>query len=152
MYVAIVIIHSWLRWLVLLAGINALLRAIGGARSGRSWLPGDEQAGRWLIILFDIQFLLGLMLYAGLSPETQRAFSDFGAAMRDAAQRFWAVEHITGMVVAAALLHIGRARARKAPEVKRHRIVAIFFGLALLAVLLSIPWPGTPAGRPLFRF
>jgi hypothetical protein len=71
--------------------------------------------------------------------------------MRDSALRFWAVEHVAGMVVASALLHVGRARARKAPDVKRHRIIAIFFGLALLAVLLSIPWPGMPAERPLFR-
>jgi len=151
MYVAFVIVHSLLRWLVLLAGFNALLRAIGGARSGRSWAPGDEQAGRWLIILFDVQFLIGLILYVGLSPLTQSAFNDFGAAMRDPQLRYWGVEHIAGMVVASALLHIGRARARKAPEVRRHRVTAIFFGLALLVILLSIPWPGMPAGRPLFR-
>ncbi len=151
MYVALVIIHSWLRWLVLLAGFNALLRAIGGARAGRSWAPGDEQASRWLVILFDIQFLIGLILYIGLSPLTQNAFNDFGAAMRDPQLRFWAVEHIAGMLIASALLHVGRARARKASELTRHRVTAIFFGLALLVVLLSIPWPGMPAGRPLFR-
>ena len=151
MYVPLVILHSWLRWLVLLAGLNALLRAIGGARTGRPWMPSDEQAGRWLVILFDIQFLIGLILYIALSPDTQRAFSDFGAAMREPDTRFWAVEHITGMLVAAALLHIGRARATKAPEARRHKTVAIFFGLALLIVVISIPWPGMPAGRPLFR-
>ena len=82
MYVALVILHSWLRWLVLLAGANALARAMGGASSGRRWGTGDEQAGRWLVILFDLQFLIGLILYAGLSPLTRLAFSDFGAAIR----------------------------------------------------------------------
>ena len=152
MYVALVIVHSWLRWLVLLAAVNAVARAAGGARSGRSWLPADEKAGRWFVILFDLQFLIGLVLYVALSPQTQIAFNDFGAALRDSLLRFWAVEHIAGMVAAAALLHIGRARARKAAEVRRHRTAAIFFGLALLLMLLSIPWPGMPAGRPLFRF
>ena len=151
MYVALVIVHSWLRWLVLLAAVNAVARAIGGATGRRPWAPADDAAGRWLIILFDVQFLIGLILYIGLSPLTQMAFNDFGAAMRQPDLRFWAVEHIAGMLVASALLHIGRARARKGGEAKRHRITLIFFGLALLIVLLSIPWPGMPAGRPLFR-
>ena len=28
----------------------------------------------------------------------------------------------------------------------------IYFGLALVAICASIPWPGLPVGRPLFRF
>jgi len=152
MYVALVILHSWLRWLVLLAAVNAVARAIGGVSGSRRWAPADEQASRWLIILFDVQFLIGLILYIGLSPLTQMAFNDFGAAMRQPDLRFWAVEHLAGMLVASALLHVGRARARKGVETTRHRTTLIFFGLALLVVLAVIPWPGTPAGRPLFRF
>ena len=151
MYVALVILHSWLRWLVLLAGLNALARAIGGASSGRPWGHGDDQAGRWLVILFDLQFLIGLILYVGLSPLTRMAFSDFGAAMRQSDLRFWAVEHVIGMLIASALLHIGTTRVKKALEGRRHKTAIIFFGLALLVVLASIPWPGMPAGRPLFR-
>jgi hypothetical protein len=152
MYVALVIIHSWLRWLVLLAGLYAIARGVAGARGGRPWTPSDEGAGRWLVIFFDVQFLIGLILYVALSPVTQTAFADFGAAMRQSDLRFWAVEHIVGMLAAAALLHIGRARTRKVPEASRHKTAAIFFGLAVLIVLLSIPWPGMPAGRPLFRY
>lgn len=151
MYVALVILHSWLRWLVLLAGLNAVARGIGGARSGRPWGTGDDQAGKWLVILFDLQFLIGLILYAALSPLTRTAFSDFGAAMKQPDLRFWAVEHLVGMLAAAALLHIGRKKSLKALERSRHKTAAIFFGLALVVVLLSIPWPGMPAGRPLFR-
>lgn len=152
MYVALVIIHSWLRWLVLLAGLNAVARGVAGARGRRPWTASDENAGRWLVIAFDTQFLIGLVLYVALSPVTQTAFADFGGAMRQSDLRFWAVEHLAGMLAASALLHIGRARTRKVPEASRHKTAAIFFGLALLLVLLSIPWPGMPASRPLFRF
>ena len=151
MYVALVYAHSWLRWLLLVAALYALVRAISGASSRRPWTPDDDRAGKWLVSLFDLQLLIGLVLYIGLSPVTQSAFNDFGAAMRQSDLRFWAVEHVTGMVIAAALLHIGRVRVSKAAESKRHRTAAIFIGLALLAMLISIPWPGTPAGRPLFR-
>jgi hypothetical protein len=34
---------------------------------------------------------------------------------------------------------------------QRHKTALIFYALALVIILLSIPWPGTPAGRPLFR-
>jgi hypothetical protein len=56
------------------------------------------------------------------------------------------------MLIGIALAHIGRARARKAVLLRRHRMVAIFFGLALLAIFQSIPWPGSLYGRPLLRW
>jgi hypothetical protein len=152
MFVPLLILHSWLRWLVLLAAVNAIGRAFGGHRSGRPWGAGDEQAGKWLVILFDIQFLIGLIIYVALSPTTQAALGDFGAAMRDSQLRFFAVEHLVGMLAAAALFHIGRTKTRKAPPASRHKIALIFFGLALFIVLVSIPWPFSPAPRGLFRF
>jgi hypothetical protein len=96
--------------------------------------------------------LLGLLLYLFLSPFTSLAFDDFGAAMRNSALRFWAVEHVLGMLIGIALAHIGRARIARAAAARKHRLAAIFFGLALLAILVSIPWPGMPNGRELFRF
>ena len=55
-----------------------------------------------------------------------------------------------GMFVAIALAHIGQSKIRKATdEGRRHRLAAVFFTLALIIILLSIPWPGMPAGRPL---
>jgi hypothetical protein len=149
MYVALVILHSWLRWVVLLAGLAAAGRSL--TAGGRSWTSSDDTFAKWFTIALDIQFTIGLVLYVGLSPLTQMAFSDFGAAMRDAALRFWAVEHLVGMFVGIALAHVGRAKIRKAPENRRHRTAAIFFTLALIAILLSIPWPFMPVSRPLFR-
>jgi hypothetical protein len=47
---------------------------------------------------------------------------------------------------------VGRARTRRvADAARRHRTAAIFLGLALVAILLTTPWPGVPAARPLFR-
>ena len=80
-------------------------------------------------------------------------FDDFGAAMRDPVARFWAVEHITMMVVAVVLAHLGRILARKAknPASKRTRLL-ICFGLATILLIAGTPWPGMTAGRPFFRF
>jgi hypothetical protein len=138
---------------VLIAGLLAAARGLNGWRGRRPWTLADERAGFWFILTLDLQFLLGLLLYAVLSPLTWAAFSDFGAAMKDNVLRFWAVEHIFGMVLAVALAHIGRSRVHKTgDDTRRHRLVAIFFTLALIAILASIPWPTLAHGRPLIRW
>jgi hypothetical protein len=153
MYGIVLTIHSLLRWAVLIAGLLAAARGIDGWRSRRPWTLTDERAGFWFILTLDVQFLLGLLLYAVLSPLTWAAFDDFGAAMKDNVLRFWAVEHVFGMLVGVALAHIGRARVHKtSDDLRRHRLVAIFFTLALLAILASIPWPTLPHGRPLIHW
>ncbi|MDX1662302.1 MAG: hypothetical protein R3272_00815 [Candidatus Promineifilaceae bacterium] len=148
-YTITLAIHSVLRWVVLLAGVGAVILAFYG------WLQKQERTGidNMLSLLFtlslDVQFLIGLFLYLFLSPLTTSAFADFGRAMADAELRFFLVEHGFAMFVALVLAHIGRARAkRQESPVAAHRLTAIFFTLALLLVIISIPW----ASRPLFRF
>lgn len=152
MYQPTLWLHSWLRWAVLLLAIVVVVRAIGGAMSHRGWSPADDAAGKWFTISMDVQLLIGLLLYGLLSPITQNAFADMGAAMRDGALRFWAVEHFVVMLVAVAFAHIGRARVRRArSDASRFRSAAIFYTLALLALLAAIPWPFMANARPLFR-
>jgi hypothetical protein len=152
LYAIVLTIHSWLRWIVLLAGITAFIRSASGASRGTPWTRADDRAGFWFSILLDVQVLVGLVLYVFLSPFTHAAFGNLGDAMRNSGLRFWAVEHTTGMIIAIGLVHIGRARLRKADERRRHRIASIFYGLALVAMAISIPWPGTHAARPLLRW
>jgi hypothetical protein len=120
--------------LVLLAGFYAVAAAF--ARR-------DARPGRWFAISLDVQVLIGLILY-WLSPITSGAIGNMGEAMQNRIVRFWAVEHVTSMIVAVALAHIGVARARKGKGG-----AAVLFLLALLAILAGIPWPFMPYGRPL---
>ena len=152
-YAALVILHSWVRWVVLLTALVAVFRALSGRMGRRPWGPADAAAGRWFTISLDVQVLIGLILYVFLSPYTMAAWGNMPDAMRESTTRFWAVEHLVGMIVATALAHVGRARVRKLTDPSRqHLQAAIFFGLALVIMLATIPWPGMPAGRPLFRF
>jgi hypothetical protein len=139
-------LHSWLRWAALIGGLVATLAAFTGGASGK--------ADRWALvfmIIMDIQLLFGLALYLALSPTTAAIFGDFGAAMRDPVARFWAVEHVSIMLLAVAMAHIGRVLARKArtPEARRKRML-ICFSLSVLLMIAGIPWPGMRAGRALF--
>ena len=152
MYTGLLILHSWLRWVVIFGGIAALGGAVGGLTTRRDWQPADQLRALIFTIALDVQFLVGLVLYAGVSPVTWEAFGDMGAAMRNPVLRFYAVEHAVAMIAALALVHVGSARIRKATDPRaRHRTAVIFFGLGLLLVLLMIPWPGMTGGRVLFR-
>ncbi len=151
MYAAMLVVHSWLRWVVLVAGIMAWARSAFGLSRG-AWTRVDDRAGFWFVTALDLQVVIGLALYFLLSPYTTAAMHDFGGAMKDPTLRFWAVEHTFGMLVGVVLAHVGRARSRRGAERGRHRTAAIFFGLALLVIAVSVPWPGSSHGRPLLRW
>ena len=144
-------LHSLLRWMVLLLGLVAAARALRGWTGGGEWSAADDRSGRLFVIAFDVQVLIGLLLYTWLSPITTTALQNMGAAMQNSLVRFWVVEHIFGMILGLALAHIGRAKLRRAADpVARHRRAAIYFGLAWLLAMLSTPWPFMAYGRPLW--
>ena len=149
MYTLVLIVHSWLRWGAIFAGLLAF-------RSLASKRPDTAGAGeRWTLffmIALDVQMLLGLLLYFALSPNMAAILDNFAGAMRDPAARFWAVEHIGTMFAAVVAVHVGRVLARKAPtpEARRGRLL-IAVALAVILVLIATPWPGFANGRPLFR-
>lgn len=141
MYTGLLHTHNMFRWLVLIVIVLAVVFAFIGWFNKRDWNKKDNTTGLILTIFMDIQFLVGIILYAFVSPLTKAAFSDFGAAMKNSALRFYAVEHILLMVIALILVHIGRSKSKKvvAPW-KKHRVAAIYYGIALVLILVGIPW------------
>lgn len=134
-------LHSIVRWAIVIIGVIAVVRAFIGWFGGRQWQQLDDRLGLGFTTAMDINLLLGLLLYF-LSPLTRSALQDFGAAMGNSALRFFAVEHALLMVIAVVLAHIGRARSKKAGDDRsKFKQAAIFFGLAIVAVFLAIPWP-----------
>ena len=148
LYPLLLALHSWIRWIVLLAGISAILVAISGWSGTK---PAGTNLRRWSVIFvatMDLNFLLGLLLYFGASPITRAALQNMGAAMKQTEPRFFAVEHTTLMFLAVVCAHVGGALARKGrTDLKKYRGAAIAFILSLLLMLGGIPW-----FRPLFRF
>lgn len=147
MHNTLLLIHSLLRWAILLAGIWAVLRAFMGV-SGKSPFTGaDKKAGLFFMIFFDLQLVAGLLLYFVTSPVVKTALADMKVAMKESVLRFYAVEHITMAVIAFVLVHIGYSKVKKAAtSAQKHKTALIFFGIALLLVLLLTPWPFRMAG------
>jgi hypothetical protein len=151
LYAILLPAHSILRWLVLLAALFAIIRALTGLRFKRPWENMDDKAGLWFVILFDIQVLIGLTLSFFLSPVTLSMWQNMGGAMSNPTMRYFGVEHAIMMIIALALAHVGRARSKKATDRRaKHRAALIFFALSLAVTIAAIPWPFLSVGRSLF--
>src|SRR4051812_42309032 len=119
MYSSALWLHSLLRWAVLLTGLVAWFRAIGGHTAKRPWTPKDDLWGLLLTIATDLQLLVGLALYVFLSPITRLGVRNFAAAMQIPTARYFTVEHASGMIIAIAIIHVARVKIRKAADPAR---------------------------------
>jgi hypothetical protein len=99
-----------------------------------------------------VQLLVGLVLYALLSPFARAFFAAPALAMKDPVLRFFGVEHTVTMLIAVVVLHVGRSRSKRAPTPRlRHRRAWTLTLAALLLMLIAVPWPFLDVGRPLLR-
>ena len=132
--------HSYIRWLVLLAGILAMVLPVLSNNSTVS--KKDKLPALFLMIMCDIQLLIGSLLYFKYSGYGISAFNNgVGAVMKNADLRKIAVEHVVLMLIALVLVHIGYSKVKKAMELdKLKRTSLIYFGIALVLILAGIPW------------
>ncbi|WP_303311834.1 hypothetical protein [Hymenobacter sp. BT730] len=152
MYQIVLLLHSWTRWLVLIFGLIAIFRAFGGWQGRRPWLGADNGMGASFVGSMHLQLLLGLILYL-TGPLGMKAFDAGSAVMKDPGSRFWAVEHLAGMLLAVICAQVGRTLSKKATNpVLKHKKAFTWFLIALLLVLVMIPWGIWNPARPLFRF
>jgi hypothetical protein len=132
--------HSSLRWILLLVLLFVIVRSWMGFVNKRSYTKLDNATSGALVGLAHLQLLLGLLLYFGLSPITQLAFSDFGAAMKDSQLRLYAVEHFITMLAAVALIQVGRIVSKKASDdTSKYKKMAIYTTIAVLLMISRMP-------------
>lgn len=127
-------LHSGLRYIVLLLVLLAIIRAWAGWLGHKGFSEGNRKLNIFALISVHTQLLVGILLYF-LSP-----FVKFGAdTMKDDTTRYWTVEHLTGMIIAIALITIGHARSKRgATSDAKHKSVAIFYTLALIIIAVVI--------------
>src|SRR5688572_27165334 len=106
MYNGLLHTHSFLRWILLALLIVSVFRTYNGWKSRRSFLTADKRIALFTLIFSHIQLLIGFLLYM-VSPAVQQALPDMAAAMKDKNLRFWAVEHISIMIIAIMSVTIG---------------------------------------------
>jgi hypothetical protein len=147
LYPSLLIAHSYLRWLVLLAAVVAVIVCFLGLLGGKPFKPGGRKTGAIFTGLLDLQFLLGLALYF-ISPIVGTALKNMSAAMKIPELRFFAVEHSTVMILGVILAHIGSIRSKRAPDDKTaYSRALLWYTIVLILLLWGTPW----SLRPLFR-
>ncbi|WP_443945646.1 cytochrome B [Pedobacter sp. AW1-32] len=124
--------HSGWRYVVFILLIIALIKALSGWFGSKNYTEGDRKLNLFTLISAHIQLLIGLVLYF---TEGWYSLSSKGAP----AVRYFKMEHISLMIVAIILITIGNSKSKKAIEgVAKHRTIAIFFGLALIIIIVTI--------------
>jgi hypothetical protein len=148
MYTTVLLMHSWVRWLALVAAFYALYDAFREKGARGTPVPAELL----FVTAMDVQLLLGVLLYFFVSPNMQEIRAHFAESMQGATTRFWAVEHLASMLAAVVLAHVGRVLARTAKTDASRRVRRLTcYGIATILILAGMPWPGRPGGRPLFR-
>lgn len=152
MHASLLLIHSILRWLVLLGLLYTIIRGISGWSGRRTFTRSDDTARHVTATFAHIQLLIGFILYFN-SPLISYFRSSFGEAIRQPQMLFFGLVHITLMTLAVVLITIGSASAkRKETDQAKFRTMAVWFAVALFIIFIAIPWPFSPlAGRPYLR-
>lgn len=127
--------HSGFRWLVIIFLLAAIIKSLLGLMGKKEYDKGDNLIALLLLSFTHLQLIFGIAMYF-LSQQFSGGMS---VVMKDSTLRFWAVEHGSIMLIAIALITIGRVKSKKAAtsELKFKKGI-IFFSIALVLIL----WAG----------
>ncbi|MDH5655415.1 MAG: cytochrome B [Spirochaetia bacterium] len=129
--------HSGIRWILLAALIAAVVTSFGGWKKNQEYGKNSKILHLSVLIITHLQMLLGLVLFF-MAWGVKVDFSQMGNSM----VRFFTVEHSFTMLAAVVLITLGYSRSKKISEsALRFRKIFIFYFIALLLILLGIPWP-----------
>jgi len=131
-------LHAIWRWILLVAALIVVIKALVGWLGKRPFTKLDDQLGMAFTMIVDIQVLLGLIIWL-FGPLGLQTLSQ---AMGNAALRFIVLEHPILMLIALAFAHIGRARSKKAADdAVKHRTSFIFYLLSMVFIALIFLLP-----------
>jgi len=152
MYPSFLVLHNFLRWLVLLSLLYSIYRAVTGYKNNLSFSKRDNAFRHWTATIAHVQLVTGFILYLK-SPVVSFFWTHKSEAMKQPEVVFFSLLHIALMLLAVVLITIGSAMAkRKAEDRAKFKTMLIWFGLGLAIIFLAIPWPFSPlASRPYIR-
>jgi hypothetical protein len=151
MYEGLLHTHNFLRWVILIFLLLSMFRQM---TAGNQPFAGKDKAlGLPLLISAHLTLIIGIYQWI-VGPWGLKLIqaNGMGTVMKDSVLRFWAVEHPFTMLLAIIFITIGygQRKSKHTARVQRRRTL-IFYFLALVAILLAVPWPFREVvGRPWF--
>lgn len=137
---ALVHAHSGLRYVVLALLLAAIATAYNKWKSNSN---EDSKIYSFALIASHTQMLIGFILFM-MSPKVNFSM------ISDKLFRFFSIEHTFMMLIAIILITVGRVRSRKAVAGNKHRTILYFYLMALILILVAIPWPFRNLGAAWF--
>lgn len=151
-YSYLLLTHSYFRWVALV--VLAVLYITIWIRK-RKAIACSSNAYRWMfaaILLLDIQWLLGLLLYSQ-SPLVKAFWEDISLGIHDRQIRFFGLEHFTMMQLGLLLLNIYIYKCKQFIGTSlAYTYLLKRMHWVMLILLSSIPWSFSPlTSRPNWR-
>ncbi len=151
MYSHLLLIHSYFRWVVLAALLFQLVWVWVQSRRNKVFEKQDYQILQGLIGIFNIQFLLGWLLFLS-SPLTMAFWSDIATHVKSRELRFFGLEHITMMSLGIIWMNVLGSKSKAKIGEAYFKILLKNLAWIYLIILSSIPWSFSPlTSRPNFR-
>lgn len=145
-------LHNLLRWIILILLLLSIVKAYSGWQGKKTLSSGDKKLWLFTMISAHITLLIGLYQVAfGRFGFVTTSLPEGTSLMKDTFYRFFWIEHPVGMIAAIVCITLGRGMAKKtvSDEVK-YKKAFYFFLVALILILVTIPWPFREiVGRPL---
>jgi len=128
-------LHSFLRWVILILLLVSIYQAFSKKES-------IKKTSLWLMISAHIMLVVGLyQVFFGRFGIT-KGLPEGVELMKNAFYRFFWVEHPLLMVLAIAVITVARTKAK----VLNYKTTSWLLLIALLFLLVAIPWPFRAVG------
>jgi heme A synthase len=134
--------HRLLRYIILIFLVWTVINAFLKKRGNKPFLVLDNKLSLYTFILAHTQLLIGLALYFLGANGINLFDKGMSKVMSVSLFRFYAIEHLVGMLIAIALITVGRIRMKKAQDdTAKHQTIFLYYLIALIIIFVSIPWP-----------
>lgn len=134
-------LHSGWAYVTLLILIFAVFNAFSGMASKRDFKDRDLRISLFTLIVAHFQLIIGIIAYFVSAQFQFLRENGMGAAMQETDIRFSVIEHPLMMILAIVLITMGFSKhKRKTTDSEKFKVIAIYYGVALLLVLSRIPW------------
>jgi len=146
-------LHNFLRWVVLILLLLSIVKSYSGWQQKKVFSMGDKKVWLFTMISGHIMLLIGLyQVFFGRYGVVSKGLPEGVSIMKDKFYRFFLIEHPVSMILAIVLITLGHGMAKKpVADQDKYRKAFWFFCIALLLILVAVPWPFRQViGRPLF--
>jgi hypothetical protein len=147
--IAILALHSLVRWLVILTLALSLILAWRGYLKNTGFNPAMNKLRHWTATVAHIQLIIGMFLAFRSAYFTQfwrgtNTHFDFS---------FYGLVHPGLMMLAITILTIGSAKTKRAiGDRQKFKTMIIWFTLSAVIIVIAVPWPFSPlSARPFIR-